>query len=75
MQAWKLLGQGGTEHDAMLAFKRTDIDDSGYIDWNEFIFSILGDDAGDYGLVADLDTMGKMVDEVSGGKLTFVLGF
>ena len=45
-QAWKLIGQRGTEKDAELAFKRTDIDDSGYIDWNEFLFSILGDDAG-----------------------------
>ena len=60
-----VLGQRGTDKDAILAFERTDIDNSGYIDWNEFLFSILGDDAGDYGLVADLDTVMKLVTEVS----------
>ena len=43
-------------------FFSTDIDGSGTIDWNEFLFSILGDDAGDYGLLADLDTIEKQVD-------------
>ena len=55
VQAWKLLGQTGTDVDAKMAFDRTDIDASGFIEWSEFSFSILGDDATNYGLLADLD--------------------
>ena len=55
-----VLGQRGTDKDIIIAFERTDIDNSGYMDWNEFLFSIFGDDAGDYGLVEDHSTTEQM---------------
>ena len=37
------------------AFKGVDIDNSGYVEWDEFVFSLQGEEAQKYGLLADME--------------------
>merc|ERR1719336_2944875 len=54
-KAWKFLGKPGTEEDMEAAFKGVDIDNSGYVEWDEFVFSLQGEEAQKYGLLADME--------------------
>merc|ERR1711937_236651 len=53
MEAWKFLQQPGSDADIKKAFDMVDIDGSGLVDKDEFIFSIMGEKATNYGLLAD----------------------
>ena len=37
------------------AFKGVDIDNSGYVEWNEFVLSLQGEEAQKYGLLAFME--------------------
>merc|ERR1712241_837224 len=63
-KAWKFLGRPGTEEEITTAFKNVDIDNSGYIEWEEFVFSLQGEDAQKYGLLADMEKMLELLAEV-----------
>lgn len=64
-KAWKFLGKEGTDEDITAAFTGVDIDNSGYIEWDEFVFSLQGEEAMKYGLLADMEVMLALLDEIS----------
>ena len=45
MEAWRFLAQPGTEKDIKNAFDSVDVDGSGLVEWEEFVFSIMGQEA------------------------------
>lgn len=63
-KAWKFLGRPGTEEEIVGAFKGVDVDNSGYIEWEEFVFSLQGEEAAKYGLLADMEKMLELLAEV-----------
>jgi len=44
-EAWKFLGQPGNDADIKRAFDSVDVDGSGLVAWDEFVFSIMGEKA------------------------------
>merc|ERR1712168_1255211 len=64
MEAWQFLGQPGSAEDIKKAFDMVDIDGSGLVDKDEFIFSIMGEKAANYGLLADLEKASEALDTI-----------
>merc|ERR1712048_297229 len=56
-EAWKFLGRQGSEADIKKAFDSVDIDGSGLIEWTEFVFSLMGAKAANFGVLADLELL------------------
>jgi len=48
----RFLSQPGGEEDIKKAFDSVDIDTSGLVEWDEFVFSIMGEAALKYGTLA-----------------------
>jgi Ca2+-binding EF-hand superfamily protein len=61
-EAWKFLGQPGTDEDIKKAFDSVDIDASGLVEWDEFVFSIMGEAALKYGTLADMEKLTTLLD-------------
>merc|ERR1719189_3280428 len=66
VQAWKFLKQPDDADLIKKSFDGVDYDNSGYIEWTEFVFSIMKEDAGKVGPLADLETLLGLLDEVDG---------
>merc|ERR1711881_518682 len=67
-EAWKFLSLPGDANEIKQAFDKVDIDRSGAVDFTEFAFSIMGEDAGNYGYLADLEMLQTLLTKlVSGG--------
>merc|ERR1712093_622219 len=64
LEAWRFLNQPGTDADVKKAFDSVDIDASGLVEWDEFVFSIMGEDALKYGKLADLERLEGCLDNV-----------
>jgi len=64
-KAWRFLGREGSDADITKAFQNVDIDNSGYIEWDEFVFSLQGEEAQKYGIIADIEIMLTLLSEVS----------
>lgn len=64
-KAWKFLGKPGTEQEMEEAFKSVDIDNSGFVEWDEFVFSLEGEEASKYGLLADMEITLTLLDEIN----------
>eukprot|EP00494_Astrolonche_serrata_P025454 UN25715 len=64
-KAWRFLGRGGTDDEIKKAFTTVDIDNSGFIEWDEFIFSLEGEDSKKYGLLADMELLLSLIGEVT----------
>merc|ERR1719499_1064417 len=60
--AWQFLKQPGSERDIKSAFDSVDIDNSGLVDRDEFVFSIMGPAANDFGPIADMDRMDALIN-------------
>merc|ERR1711953_309040 len=63
-EAWKFLGQPGTNEDIKNAFDSVDVDASGLVEWDEFVFSIMGEVALKYGPLADMEKLTELLDGV-----------
>ena len=64
MEAWRFLNQPGTDEEVKKAFDSVDIDSSGLVEFDEFIFSIMGEEALKYGKLADLEKLVSLLDGV-----------
>eukprot|EP00494_Astrolonche_serrata_P030052 UN30319 len=65
MEAWKFLQQPGSDEQIKKAFDAVDIDNSGFLTWTEFVFSIMGEKAQNYGVLADMETLGTLLGETA----------
>merc|ERR1719210_1924126 len=60
--AWRFLNQPGSDRDIKQAFDGVDVDRSGLVDRDEFVFSIMGPDAANFGPIADMDRLDSLMD-------------
>merc|ERR1719166_617499 len=60
--AWRFLNQPGSDRDIKQAFDGVDVDRSGLVDRDEFVFSIMGPDAANFGSIADMDRLDSLMD-------------
>jgi Ca2+-binding EF-hand superfamily protein len=63
-EAWKYLNQPDDEELCKKSFDGVDYDRSGFVEWSEFVFSIMRDDAGLVGPHADLETLLGLLDGI-----------
>merc|ERR1711953_1025593 len=61
-QAWRFLNQPGSDNDIKNAFDGVDVDRSGLVDRDEFVFSIMGPEAANFGPIADMDRLDALMD-------------
>ena len=61
-EAWKFLNQPGGDKDIKRAFDSVDIDGSALVEWDEFVFSIMGEAALKYGTLADMEKLTTLLD-------------
>jgi Ca2+-binding EF-hand superfamily protein len=64
-EAWKFLGQPGDETAIKRAFDSVDVDGSGLVDWEEFVFSIMGEKALKFGTLADMEMLQTLLGNVA----------
>ena len=60
-EAWKFLGQPGDDAKIKAAFDGVDVDVSGLVEWSEFVFSIMGEAASKYGVLADMEDLERLL--------------
>jgi hypothetical protein len=65
LEAWKFLSQPGTDEDIKRAFDAVDVDASGLVEFDEFIFSIMGETALKYGPLADMEKLTGLLENVT----------
>jgi Ca2+-binding EF-hand superfamily protein len=66
-EAWRFLNLPGDQNAAKEAFDKVDIDRSGNVDLEEFLYSIMGEDAKDYGYFADLEVLEALLAKLVAG--------
>merc|ERR1712142_440166 len=49
IEAWKFLARPGGEREIKRTFDSVDVDGSGLVEWSEFAFSLMGEDALKFG--------------------------
>jgi len=64
VEAWKFLGRGTNEDGIKKTF--VDVDGSGLIGWNEFVFSLMGAKAMNFGALAQLEILNDLLTDTSG---------
>jgi Ca2+-binding EF-hand superfamily protein len=65
VETWKFLGRSGTEAEIKKSFDAVDLDGSRQIDVNEFMFSLMGEKAQNYGVLADLETLNMLLNNTN----------
>merc|ERR1719436_2356061 len=66
-EAWRFLNLPGDANEAKKAFDSVDIDQNGNVDIEEFLYSIMGEDAKDYGYHADLEILKELLEKLLAG--------
>lgn len=69
-EAWRFLSIPGDNAAIKNAFDKVDIDRSGSIDLQEFLYSIMGEDAANYGYLADLENLAFLLEKLIDGGST-----
>merc|ERR1712062_347653 len=64
-EAWAFLGRGGSEEEIQKVWDAVDVDGSGLIEWTEFVFSLMGEDALQFGALADLENLTGLLNDTS----------
>merc|ERR1719210_818934 len=64
-EAWKFLGQPGSDDQIKQAFDSVDVDATGLVDFEEFIFSIMQEKALKYGVLADMERLKTLLGNVA----------
>merc|ERR1712025_703398 len=65
VDAWKFLGRGNDEQEIKAVWDSVDIDGSGLIDWTEFVFSLMGERALEFGPLAQLETLYTVMSDAT----------
>jgi len=73
-EAWRFMSLQGSDRQIKTAFDGVDIDRSGRVDFTEFVFSVMGDDAANYGYLADLEVLESLLDKLVTGQDTAAVG-
>ena len=66
VEAWKFLGLQGSSEEIKKAFDSVDVDGSSVVDWDEFCFSIMGEKATKYGVLADMEDLQRLLANTVG---------
>merc|ERR1712141_65780 len=66
-EAWRFLNLPGDANAAKQAFDNVDIDRNGNVDLTEFLYSIMGEDAKNYGYFADLEILQILLAKLVAG--------
>ena len=61
-ETWNFLNLQGGESAIKFAFDSVDVDRSGLVEWNEFVFSIMGEKALKYGVLAYMEALTGLMD-------------
>jgi Ca2+-binding EF-hand superfamily protein len=64
-EAWKFLSQPGSDEQIKQAFDSVDVDGTGLVDWEEFVFSIMGEKALNFGSLAEMDLLKGLLGNVA----------
>merc|ERR1712156_114808 len=67
-EAWRFLNLPGDNTAAKTAFDSVDIDSNGNVDLNEFLYSIMGEEAKNYGYFADLEILQVLLAKLVAGE-------
>merc|ERR1719436_20069 len=67
-EAWRFLNLPGDANAAKKAFDSVDIDSNGNVDLNEFLYSIMGEEAKNYGYFADLEILQILLSKLVAGE-------
>jgi len=67
-EAWRFMSLPGDAQAAKKAFDAVDIDGNGTVDLNEFLYSVMGEDASNYGYLADLEVLKVLLDKLVLGE-------
>ena len=65
-ESWKFLNRPGSDADIKKAFDAIDVDGTGLVEWNEYVFSLMGEKAINFGTLADLETLHNVLKESEG---------
>jgi len=67
-EAWRFMNLPGDSQAAKKAFDSVDIDGNGNVDLNEFLYSVMGEDAKNYGYLADLELLKILLNKLVLGE-------
>jgi Ca2+-binding EF-hand superfamily protein len=62
IEAWRFLNQPGTDEDVKRAFDAVDVNGSGLVEFDEFVFSIKGEKSLKYGTLADMEKLERLLE-------------
>jgi Ca2+-binding EF-hand superfamily protein len=65
-EAWKFLNRPGTDPEIKKTFDSVDVDGTGTVEWAEFVFTLMGKDALEFGALADLEVLSGLLDDTAG---------
>jgi Ca2+-binding EF-hand superfamily protein len=65
VEAWKFLGRGSNETEIKTVWDSVDVDGSGLIEWSEFVFSLMGEPALQFGSLSQLETLHTVMNEAA----------
>jgi hypothetical protein len=62
----RFIGKREDDDTLAKAFNSVDVDGTGMIDWPEYVFSVLGAKAANYGTLARMEILSTLLDDASG---------
>jgi Ca2+-binding EF-hand superfamily protein len=66
LESWKFLSRPGIDEEIKKAFESIDVDGTGLVEWTEYVFSLMGEKALNFGALADLETLHNVLKESEG---------
>ena len=66
IESMRFLGKRESDEVLTQAFRSVDVDNSGQIDWPEYVFSVLGSKAAQYGTLARMEELSTLLDSAAG---------
>ena len=60
------MNRPGTDADIRKAFEAIAVDGTGLVEWNEYVFSVMGEKAINFGALSDLESLDMVLKESEG---------